>query len=347
MRRIRLEESWCHSLLLAFLRRKASRGLRDEAGEEEGGEGSVDRRRLESWNETAALFVDHVLGLALAGWVWQHRATATARALEAVDYVKHDLVIRSMSVLDGEPGGLKLYDDLSRFFSQSSVVAIEWAWRPEVLEWTVSACVHLLIVLWSALGMEGGFAFATDALFLLSSPCLGLFFAYSLALRAHLRMSREMYRLFRGKWQREAKQVHEESEADEKDFVLEHVIVGVLLLTPLVFLFPTVLVYYAFWLVAFFGVKITLLGVQVLMLGARIVPLASVWLRFWRPQAFQRGRYLEIGEGGSVVPKPCYASYAELALGPWASFLILLVAEVAKDLGKILKGEGLRPLFVI
>ena len=38
--------------------------------------------------------------------------------------------------------------------------------------------------------------------------------------------------------------------------MLEHVIVGVLLLTPLLFLMPTVLAFYAFWLAVFLTLKV-------------------------------------------------------------------------------------------
>ena len=61
-----------------------------------------------------------------------------------------------------------------------------------------------------------------------------------------------MYLLFRGKWQ------EREPEAESRELVLEHVIVGVLLLTPLLFLLPTVAVYYAFWLAVFLGLKVSL-----------------------------------------------------------------------------------------
>ncbi len=43
---------------------------------------------------------------------------------------------------------------------------------------------------------------------------------------------------------------------NSEDFVIEHVIVGVLLLTPLLFLMPTVLVYHAFWALVFLALKV-------------------------------------------------------------------------------------------
>lgn len=98
------------------------------------------------------------------------------------------------------------------------------------------------------LGLGIGASLLADVMLLLAIPYITLYYIYSFVLRCHLKLSREMYLLFRGKWQDDS----------SENFVLEHVIVGVLLLTPLLFLLPTVLVYYALWLILFVTMKVRL-----------------------------------------------------------------------------------------
>ncbi|QDZ19059.1 hypothetical protein A3770_02p15770 [Chloropicon primus] len=301
--------------------------------------------------DRSALVLDRLLGLSLALVFLREgtRLRATTAALEFRERFEEDVVLRSLSVLDDAPGGLKLYDDLSHFFARSSLFAIEATSSAHLFDAIVSYTGVVFPVVPGFFGLEAGLSFLADVVLLLASPYVGLYYAHSLALRCHLRLSREMYLLFRGRWQ--------DTAGDHSDnFMLEHVIVGVLLLTPLLFLLPTVLVYYAFWLLIVVCLKFTMLIVQVLALGAERFPLTQLWRRFRRPEQFQTGVFLEHeglargknsgGAGPGPTAKPCYKPYLHLLFDAYRGPLRLLVSEVASDLGKGLQGKSLSPLFV-
>jgi len=202
--------------------------------------------------DRSALVLDRLLGLSLALVFLREgtRLRATTAALEFRERFEEDVVLRSLSVLDDAPGGLKLYDDLSHFFARSSLFAIEATSSAHLFDAIVSYTGVVFPVVPGFFGLEAGLSFLADVVLLLASPYVGLYYAHSLALRCHLRLSREMYLLFRGRWQ--------DTAGDHSDnFMLEHVIVGVLLLTPLLFLLPTVLVYYAFWLLIVVCLKVS------------------------------------------------------------------------------------------
>ena len=201
------------------------------------------------------LVLDRVLGIALAAALAPEssRTFATNLALGVLEFVENDVAHRSLSVLDGAPGGLKLYDDLSHFFTRSGSLVVELASvRGPLVGRLVSLATVALPVVAGVLSLEGGASFLADVVVALSWPYVALFYAHALVFRCHIAVSREMYLLFRGKWQ------EREPEAESRELVLEHVIVGVLLLTPLLFLLPTVAVYYAFWLAVFLGLKVSL-----------------------------------------------------------------------------------------
>jgi len=201
-----------------------------------------------SWHKAIAKVADHVLGLLLAAWIFQNRGAAAPTALRLLDSFKREVVFKSIDVLEGAPGGLKLYEDLSHFFAWTCRSAVGTTASPKALEMFVSISVRLLIFLSGFFGLQRGVSLVVDVSVLLAVPYIALYYAYALVFRVHWRLTREMYLLFRGRWQ--------EKSGESEDFIIEHVIVGVLLLTPLLFLMPTVLVYHMFWALLFFTMKV-------------------------------------------------------------------------------------------
>lgn len=113
--------------------------------------------------------------------------------------------------------------------------------------------------------MKTGLSFLADLLLVVTVPYIALYYAYSFVFRCHLRLSGATYLLFRGRGR------EQENSRLSKTFFLEHVIVGILLLTPLLFLLPTVFVYYLFWALIFLALKV----------GLGLEPYSIVFFFFW------------------------------------------------------------------
>jgi phosphatidylinositol glycan class Q protein len=242
---------------------------------------------------------------------------------------------------------LKLYEDLSHFFGFTTrfLVGAVFSNR-EMLALVVEHSLTLVSILSGTFGLQTGLSSVADLLLMLALPYSLLYYIYSLVFRCHLRLSREMHLLFRGRWR-----LREEDRLSSKTFFLEHVIVGILLLTPLLFLMPTVFVYYLFWALVFFALKIILLQIQMLMVVTELFPLASVWLRYWKPGLFRKSIYLEYEDNAGSLPSShaavaltvafSHEGFLQLALGNAGQIFSVLLSEILSDLKRILLGETL------
>lgn len=76
--------------------------------------------------------------------------------------------------------------------------------------------------------------------------------------------------------------------------VLEQLIVGVLLFTPLLLLLPTTLVFYSFVSLLRGGLALMLGAARGLRVGLWYNPVYALALRMWRPAAFPAGVYFEV-----------------------------------------------------
>jgi len=80
---------------------------------------------------------------------------------------------------------------------------------------------------------------------------------------------------------------------------------------------------------------------------AEVFPLASLWLRFWRPGLFQTGIHLDYERsGGRLTVRPRSTPWLGLLFNTPGRLLKCVLAEVARDLKTIILSETvLLPLF--
>lgn len=83
--------------------------------------------------------------------------------------------------------------------------------------------------------------------------------------------------------------------------VLEQLIVGVLLFTPLLLLLPTTLVFYSFVSILRGGLALVLGAARGLQAGFWFNPVYALVLRLWRPAEFPAGVYFEVLPVGSSI----------------------------------------------
>ena len=88
-----------------------------------------------------------------------------------------------------------------------------------------------------------------------------------------------------------------------------------------------------------------------LMVVNELFPLASLWLRYWKPGLFRKSIYLEYEDNAGLLPSSHAAAaltvafshqgYLQLALGNAGQIFSVLLSEILSDLKRILLGETL------
>ena len=76
-----------------------------------------------------------------------------------------------------------------------------------------------------------------------------------------------------------------------------------------------------------------------MVLVARFFPYASIWFRFWRPEVFRAGIYLDYEDGFTV--RSSYKPYLELTFGVFSKLAEILFQELLRDMEKVVKGKTL------
>lgn len=89
------------------------------------------------------------------------------------------------------------------------------------------------------------------------------------------------------------------------------------------------------------------------MVASELFPLASIWLRYWKPDLFRKSVYLEHEDSGTKsasLPSSravalavafSHKEYLHLAFENVGEIFTVLVSEILSDLKRILLGETL------
>jgi len=141
----RISSSYFHSYLWTTIRSKLARRparRRTPSG------GDILSPIHECWTENAniklAAVADHIFGVLIAVWIWQNHAAISKSVATFLTYIREDVVIRSVTMLQGAPGGLKLYDDLSHFFGWTSKLILGASVHTLLSERVVTCCACVL-----------------------------------------------------------------------------------------------------------------------------------------------------------------------------------------------------------
>ena len=215
---------------------------------------------------------DRTLGVlaasALAVLAWHRAGTSPTTLGDAATHLATRFPALARAALAeleaGAPGGLKLHAELCGAFAFAARAALDaGGWlrasmvAPHARTWLAGALGAACA--WG--GISGGLWWVGVCLRIACLDFWILHWLHAALYRVHVLCIREMWLLLRGRWQEgmgETGGVGAGAETERvvsagieaKPVAIEHVIVAVLLLTPLAFLLPTVLAFHWLWLAA-------------------------------------------------------------------------------------------------
>ena len=276
-----------------------------------GGALTEDAADLARWDlrrgdALAAAVADALGGLALAVLAVRHAETVAAGVALPAAWVRDALLLPGLAELEGSPLGIKLHTQLSASLGSMTRGLLGLSGSAGALVAPFSAdAVRAAALLSGAFGLPMALALAADAIRLAALPVSLAFLLHRQLLRLQLRAARSMWSLLRGRW-KNIRPGRPDVRSPE-EFIVEHVIVGALLLTPLLLLLPTVALHVALLGCAHHALAAGGPGALTAAADAlRTFPYYSLYKRFRRPGLFPAGAALTPGPrpGGSPGATP-------------------------------------------
>lgn len=198
----------------------------------------------------------------------------------------------------GWPAGLKLNSNLSKFLGEM------FLWLISV--WTVllSRCLasmELVVRLVALSGLTGFSSMLSLIIDLATAFTLHVYLFYLAASRIFswtVRILNSLFHLFRGKkWNVLRERL------DSADYDLDQLLLGTILFTLLMFIFPTVAVYYFLFLASHLAWTTVKLALRVALLVTNEVPLFELAMRIASPDAIVGGLHIDVA-GSQLVLRP-------------------------------------------
>jgi hypothetical protein len=233
-----------------------------------------------------------------AGTGWLAAVVHAAYRLGA--FVHHELLLRAVVSLMGVPAGLKLNAQFGRMLGNGVLVLFEqWSF---VLGWLFKGpVVHIGpslvrgVCVCGLFGLSSAIAAVVDVLRLSTCHIAAGFSVFGRLHQLELRILGSLWRLFRGKKYNVLRR-----RVDSCEYDTDQLLLGTLLFTIVVFLFPTTLVYFVFFTLVTLAVELILGVMRLTVLLLAACPFYSLYLWFSSPvQSLPCAIYFEQVNGGS------------------------------------------------
>eukprot|EP00761_Pharyngomonas_kirbyi_P002542 gb/GECH01002546.1/.p1 GENE.gb/GECH01002546.1/~~gb/GECH01002546.1/.p1 ORF type:complete len:627 (+),score=72.80 gb/GECH01002546.1/:1-1881(+) len=244
---------------------------------------------LQFYDSVLRILIDIGLGVTAGLLLRHHSSNIMMWIVYWADRFMVDVLRSHIIWLMGWPAGLKLNDELDHVLGSFSLIGIDW-WT-EVLRFLSPLQRGFMDILCvsGVFGLSFMLAMFSDLLALLTSH---LFLFYLLSARIYSSMLRAVYslwNLFRGKKLNVLRQ-----RVDSADYSVDQLLLGTVVFTIFVFLFPTVAIYYT----SFAFVRLFIVAVQTIISSVisiwDFMPFFSILQYCLDPLSMPGGIYLEM-----------------------------------------------------
>jgi hypothetical protein len=273
---------------------------------------------LRTKDSKVRIVLDVILGSILAIFILSN----SVMILQGVQWTLssfHSILTSHIVWLLGWPGGLKLNDNLDHVFGSISLGCINW--------WNSVLDIITGIYLIQAAGISGFFgasffiSFVSDYLAFATSYLFLFYLLFSRLYSVQLTTLLSLWRLFRGLKKNDLR-----SRIDSFEYTIAQMILGSLFFTLLLFLFPTVAVYYFTFTALRVGISLiqTILGL--LLTICNYFPIYLIFKRLTTPKEIPGGVWFNYLEDHQNV------TYFSLESKPVGWFDIFFETRIKRDI---------------
>lgn len=195
------------------------------------------------YNTLWLIINDVSFGATLGTVLYENRITLAQNISTTLKYLLYELPMQVTLILEQNPLGIKLNDELSRFLSSLFLLIIEFTYtgwirsciEPETIRQGITVMSHISAVI----GFTFTLALAVDFLWIMTLH-ISLFYMISVKLyHVHIYVLKSLFYLFYGKKQNVLRR-----RVDDMYFELDQLLMGTLIFTVLIFLLPTLFSFY-------------------------------------------------------------------------------------------------------
>lgn len=242
--------------------------------------------KLRNRDSKFRILFDVVLGVILSYIIFKNSSTILEWSRFIFNYLK-SLLVNHIHWLMGWPGGLKLNDCLDNAFGSISIGCINW-WSSSLDSFLGYPLIYSLSF-FSLFGVSFFISLFNDVLSFTTSYLFLFYLLFSRIYSVQISIILSLWRLFRGLKQNDLR-----NRIDSCDYTVPQMILGSLFFTLLIFLYPTVAVYYFTFTVLRIFITIIESFLALLLVFFNTFPFYLFLLRFFDPQKLPSGIWFRI-----------------------------------------------------
>jgi len=252
---------------------------------------------------------DIIIGIALGSYIIENANVVAS----SIDYYLKTYTIdgmkRTIDWLLIDPGGLKLNEELDKFLGDLFGWVINyWAETMSSLSPHLPRIIYAIGVS-SFAGASMPIALFSDLLSILTLHIYSFYIASARIYNWQLSIIYSLFHLFRGKKINVLRK-----RTDSCDYDLDQLLIGTILFTLLIFLLPTVLVYYLLFAVSRMVIIILKAGLETMLACLNHFPLFALMLRVKDSRRLPGGIKFELKDSNQVI-----SSFKQHTQGPSGS----------------------------
>jgi hypothetical protein len=292
------------------------------------------------FNEALLLAINCMLGI-LAGLLLFHKTDAILTLLEEAWKAGYNELLRgNIQWLETFPAGFKLNEPLTQNMGREITMLIgvydSIFGRALVLKtWIAKGCAIVSIIF----GFTALVAFCHDLLILTTMHIATVATCFRVMHRTQLYLLASLWKLFRGRKKNVLRHRTDTMEYDSMQLLL-----GMILFTAVLFLFTTILVYYAFFAVLHLAIQIIGVVLWSLYVTVPVLPVGKCVLRAMHPDWFSERVFLdEVAtlSKSRIVTRlvPVRRSFISILSDPLATYFLVFLSKIPSFFGEFLSGR--------
>jgi len=321
--------------LLMLLGKNGGKSGSDQGSSRDKIEAYIDR-----FNQAVSIALNSILGV-VAGMPLFYYTNEILHLLHRAWITCYEELLRdNIQWLETFPAGFKLNVPLTQNMGREitmligihdSICGMLWSSIPK------SFILQVVGVASMVFGFTALIALVHDILILSTLHIAAVATCFRVMHQTQLYLLTSLWRLFRG---RKRNILRHRTDTMEYDFM--QLLLGMILFTAVLFLFTTILVYYAFFAVLHLAIQGIGVVLWLLYVITRFIPLGKCVMRAKYPGWFTESVYLEdvLSASRTVLRlTPAYRSYVSILSNPLAEVFALVVSSIPRYIGEVLAGK--------
>lgn len=246
------------------------------------------------YNSIWLVFNDVILGVTLGSIILENRDQILQRLAYIIDEILTIQFQNTMMWLMDWPGGLKLNNELAAFIGELFLWVIQF-WRVFLNFFRPYFSVLLTVIGYSGyFGVTLTISLISDIISLSTLHVYSFYVASARIYHWQLEVLYSLFQLFRGKKHNVLRH-----RIDSYNYELDQLLMGTILFTVLIFLLPTVLVFYLSFAFSRLTIVVCCSVLESILAFLNHFPLFAILLRFKDPKRIPGGLRLEYRVGNS------------------------------------------------